>query len=115
MSATAPLWRARVFTLLPEVFPGPLGASLAGAALKKGIWVLETVDIRGFARDKHRTVDDAPFGGGPVMVMRPDVLAAAIDEGRGTRERLIYLSPRGRLLDQALARELAAETAVALI
>ncbi len=111
----APLWRVRVLTLLPEVFPGPPGASLAGAALKKGIWSLETVDIRDFARDKHRTVDDAPFGGGPGMVMRPDVLAAAIDEGRGTRERLIYLSPRGRLLDQALARELAAEPAVALI
>ncbi len=123
MSATAPLWRARVFTLLPEVFPGPLGASLAGAALKKGIWVLETVDIRGFARDKHRTVDDAPFGGGPGMVMRPDVLAAAIDAAHGTgggaaggRDgRLIYLSPRGRILDQALARELAAEPVVGLI
>lgn len=119
MSAAAPLWRARVFTLLPEVFPGPLGASLAGAALKKGIWVLETVDIRGFARDKHRTVDDAPFGGGPGMVMRPDVLAAAIDaagDAAGGRDgRLIYLSPRGRILDQALARELAAEPMVGLI
>ncbi len=123
MSAAALVWRARVFTLLPDVFPGPLGASLAGAALKKGIWVLETVDIRGFARDKHRTVDDAPFGGGPGMVMRPDVLAAAIDAAGsagddaagGTEGRLIYLSPRGRILDQALARELAAEPVIGLI
>lgn len=115
MSAAAPVWRARVFTLLPGVFPGPLGASLAGAALKNGIWVLETVDIRGFARDKHGTVDDAPFGGGPGMVMRPDVLAAAIDAAGGKDGRLIYLSPRGRILDQALARELAAEPVVGLI
>lgn len=115
MSATEPLWRARVLTLLPGMFPGPLGASLAGAALKKGIWALETVDIRDFARDKHRTVDDAPFGGGPGMVMRPDVLAAAIDAAGNTRGRLIYLSPRGRLLNQALARELAAEPEVSLI
>jgi tRNA (guanine37-N1)-methyltransferase len=115
MSATEPLWRARVLTLLPGIFPGPLGASLAGAALKKGIWALETVDIRDFARDKHRTVDDAPFGGGPGMVMRPDVLAAAIDAAGNTRGRLIYLSPRGRLLNQALARELAAEPEVSLI
>jgi len=115
VSAAAPVWRAKVFTLLPEVFPGPLGASLAGAALKKAIWTLETVDIRGFAGDKHHTVDDAPFGGGPGMVMRPDVLAAAIDAAGGTVGRLIYLSPRGRLLDQALARELAAEPAVGLV
>ena len=113
--ARKPAWTATVLTLLPEMFPGPLAHSLAGKALEAGIWALETVDIRGFARDKHRTVDDAPFGGGPGMVMRPDVLAAAIDATGGKDGRLIYLSPRGRILDQALARELAAEPVVGLI
>ena len=72
-------WSATVLTLFPEMFPGPLGQSLAGKALKNGIWRLETVDIRDFARDKHRSVDDAPFGGGPGMVMRPYILADAVD------------------------------------
>jgi tRNA (guanine37-N1)-methyltransferase len=67
-------WRATVLTIFPEMLPGPLAYSLAGKALKAGLWQLETVDIRDFARDKHRSVDDAPFGGGPGMVMRPDVL-----------------------------------------
>ncbi|WP_207480120.1 tRNA (guanosine(37)-N1)-methyltransferase TrmD [Arenibaculum pallidiluteum] len=106
-------WTAIVVTLFPEMFPGPLGHSLAGKALKDGVWALETVDIRAFARDKHRSVDDAPFGGGPGMVMRPDVLDAALDAaGPG---RALYLSPRGRLLDQDLVRELAAEPAVTLL
>ena len=106
-------WSATVLTLFPEMFPGPLGLSLAGKALKKGIWQLETVDIRDFARDKHRSVDDAPFGGGPGMVMRPDILAAAVDHVAisSPGRRVIYLSPRGRRLDQALARELADQDA----
>jgi len=104
-----------VLTLFPEMFPGPLAYSLAGRALEARVWMLETVDIRGFARDKHGSVDDSPFGGGPGMVMRPDVLAAAIDAASGKDGRLIYLSPRGRILDQALARELAAEPVVGLI
>src|SRR5690606_21017015 len=89
-------------------FPGPLGQSLAGRALNEGVWSLRVVDIRDFARDKHRSVDDTPFGGGPGMVMRPDVLAAAIDAtvaaaGEAAAEQpLIYFSPRGRRLDQAL-------------
>lgn len=108
-----PCWAATVVTLFPEMFPGPLGHSLAGRALKEGVWSLETVDIRAHARDKHRSVDDAPFGGGPGMVMRPDVLDAALDAaGPG---RAIYLSPRGRLLTQDLARELAGERAVTLL
>jgi len=104
-----PKWTARVLTLFPEMFPGPLGQSLAGQALEKGVWALETVDIRAFAGDKHRTVDDAPFGGGPGMVMRPDVVDAAIAEASGTGSALplIYLSPRGRPLDQTRVRELA--------
>ena len=118
-------WTARVLTLFPEMFPGPLGVSLAGKALENGVWALETVDIRTFARDKHRSVDDTPFGGGPGMVMRPDVLDAALtatfgspgEPGPGWREsgRVLYLSPRGRLLDQALVRDLAAGPGVTLL
>jgi tRNA (guanine37-N1)-methyltransferase len=107
-------WRATVLTIFPEMLPGPLAYSLAGKALKAGIWQLETVDIRDFARDKHRSVDDAPFGGGPGMVMRPDVLDAAITGAGGTGP-LILLSPRGRPLGQERVRELAAATGVRLI
>src|SRR3981189_6548 len=92
-------WLATVLTIFPEMLPGPLAYSLAGKALDAGLWRLETVDIRGFARDKHRSVDDAPFGGGPGMVLRPDVLDAAI-EGAGGAGPLIHLSPRGRPLAQ---------------
>lgn len=107
-------WTAAVLTLFPEMFPGPLGLSLAGKALEDGIWALETVDIRGFASDKHGTVDDAPFGGGPGMVMRPDVIAAAV-EALGTALPVLCLTPRGRLLDQARVRALAAGPGVALL
>ncbi len=102
-------WRASVLTLFPEMFPGPLGFSLAGRALEEERWALETVDIRGFARDKHRSVDDTPAGGGAGMVMRADVLAAAIDAVHGPSDErpLIYLSPRGKPLDQARVRSLA--------
>jgi tRNA (guanine37-N1)-methyltransferase len=107
-------WRATVLTIFPEMLPGPLAHSLAGKALEAGIWHLETVDIRDFARDKHRSVDDAPFGGGPGMVMRPDVLDAAITGAGGTGP-LILLSPRGRPLGQERVRELAAAAGVRLI
>ena len=100
-------WKATVLTLFEEMFPGPLGLSLAGQGLKDGIWALETVDIRGFASDKHRSVDDTPFGGGPGMVMRADVIDATIEHIKSERP-LIYLSPRGRRLDQDRVRELAA-------
>ncbi len=110
--APAP-WRVRVLTIFPDMFPGPLGQSLAGKALEAGIWALETVDIRGFARDKHASVDDTPFGGGAGMVMRPDVVDAALAaEAEG---RTIYLSPRGRPLDQSLVKELAAEPVLTLL
>ena len=111
-------WKATVLTLYEDMFPGPLGQSLAGQGLKDGIWSLETVDIRGFASDKHRSVDDAPFGGGPGMVMRPDVLGKAIDSARaaGTEDMpLIYLSPRGRRLDQQRVRDLSIGSGVTLI
>jgi tRNA (guanine37-N1)-methyltransferase len=107
-------WLATVLTIFPEMLPGPLAHSLAGKALDAGLWRLETVDIRGFARDKHRSVDDAPFGGGPGMVLRPDVLDAAID-GAGGVGPLIHLSPRGRPLDQDRVRELAMLPGVRLI
>jgi tRNA (guanine37-N1)-methyltransferase len=107
-------WRATVLTIFPEMLPGPLAYSLAGRALKAGLWQLETVDIREFARDKARSVDDAPFGGGPGMVMRPDVLDAAI-AGAGGVGPLILLSPRGRRLDQERVRALAALPGVRLV
>ena len=107
-------WLATVLTIFPEMLPGPLAHSLAGKALDAGIWRLETVDIRDFAGDKHRSVDDAPFGGGPGMVLRPDVLDAAIS-GAGGVGPLILLSPRGRPLDQGRVRELALMPGVRLI
>src|SRR5262249_26998910 len=103
-----------VLTIFPEMLPGPLAYSLAGKALQGRIWRLETVDIRDFARDKHRSVDDAPFGGGPGMVMRPDVLDAAIT-GAGGAGPLILLSPRGRRLDQERVLGLSAGPGVRLL
>ena len=100
-------FRATVLTLFPEMFPGSLGLSLAGRALEQGIWSLEARDIRDSATDRHRTVDDHPAGGGAGMVLKPDVLAAAIDAADHTGPRLL-MSPRGRKLDQALVRGLAA-------
>ena len=121
---TAP-WAARVLTLFPGMFPGPLGHSLAGRALEEGRWSLEVADIRDFGQGRHRTVDDTPFGGGPGMVMRPDVLAAAVDAVRdravsalgpvAATQPLVYFSPRGRRLDQALAREFAAAGGATLV
>src|SRR5258708_21807547 len=98
-------WRATVLTIFPEMLPGPLAFSLAGKALKAGLWRLETVDIRDFAGDKHRSVDDTPFGGGPGMVMRPDVLDAAIIGAGGAGPQHL-LSPRGRRRAQQRGREL---------
>ena len=114
-SVKATAWTARVLTLFPDAFPGPLGVSLAGKARTDGLWALETVDIRGFASDKHRTVDDAPFGGGPGMVMRPDVVDAALVGTRGPWGPPIFLTPRGRLLTQARVRQLAAGQGVTLL
>jgi tRNA (guanine37-N1)-methyltransferase len=107
-------WTATVLTLFPEMFPGPLGHSLAGRALSEDLWRLAAVDIRDFARDKHRSVDDAPFGGGPGMVLRPDVIDAAI-EGSPAPGPLICLSPRGRPLDQARVRALSGGPGVRLL
>jgi tRNA (guanine37-N1)-methyltransferase len=106
-AADLPQLRVRVLTLFPEMFPGPLGQSLAGKALEAGIWSLEAMDIRGFAQGKHASVDDTPFGGGPGMVMRPDVIDAALAAATDPGERALYLTPRGRLFDQPLAEALA--------
>jgi tRNA (guanine37-N1)-methyltransferase len=102
-------WRATVLTLFPEMFPGPLGVSLAGKALATGLWTLEARDIRNSATDRHRSVDDTPAGGGPGMVLRADVLATAIDAANiaANRPRLL-MSPRGRPLTQSYVAELAA-------
>ncbi len=107
-------WRASVLTLFPDMFPGPLGQSLAGRALERGLWSLEARDIRAHASDKHRTVDDTPFGGGAGMVMRPDVLDAALAAVSDDRPAL-YLTPRGRPLAQATVRRLASCPGVVLL
>ncbi len=117
MALTERPWQALVLTLFPEMFPGPLGLSLAGQALKTRVWTLETVDIRAFTRDKHQSVDDAPYGGGPGMILRPDVVSAAIGAVRAAAADLplIHLTPRGRRLDQAAVRTLASGAGVALL
>ncbi len=109
------MWTATVLTIFPEMLPGPLGASLSGRALEDGIWSLETVDIRAFARDNHASVDDTPFGGGPGMVMRPDVVDAAVEAVADRPGPLVYLTPRGRPLSQARVRELAEGSGVRLL
>jgi tRNA (guanine37-N1)-methyltransferase len=109
------MWRASALTIFPEMFPGPLGLSLAGKALASGAWSLDVVDIRGFATDKHRTVDDTPAGGGPGMVMKADVLGRAIDAtATDTRPRLL-MSPRGTPLTQARIEALAGDAGVVLV
>jgi tRNA (guanine37-N1)-methyltransferase len=108
MAAATKPWRATVLTLFPEMFPGPLGVSLAGKALATGLWALEARDIRASATDRHRSVDDTPAGGGPGMVLRADVLAAAIDAADISADRpRLLMSPRGRPLTQSRVVELA--------
>lgn len=104
-----------MLTLFPEMFPGPLAHSLAGKALTEGLWSLDAVNIRDFATDRHSTVDDTPFGGGPGMVMRADVIDAAIDDAAIAGAPLIYLTPRGTPLSQEIAAELADGPGVTLI
>lgn len=110
-------FRATVLTIFPEIFPGPLGTSLAGRALAEGLWSLDVRDIRGSATDKHRSVDDTPAGGGAGMVMRADVLAAAIDAASpaGDDRPRLLMSPRGRPFDQGRAAELAEGSGVILV
>ena len=118
-ATTAPArpWRATVLSLFPDLFPGPLAASLSGEALRKGIWRLDTLDIRHFGHGKHRSVDDPPAGGGAGMVLRADVLGAAIDAGRARHPEAepIYLSPRGEPFHQAIAQALSQGPGVLLL
>jgi len=106
---------ARIFTLYPEFFPGPLGKGLYGKALAEKIWKLETINIRDYATDKHKTVDDTTYGGGSGMLIKPDVLANSLDKNLNSKEKIIYLSPKGKLLNQKLAKELSKEGTVNLI
>jgi tRNA (guanine37-N1)-methyltransferase len=106
---------ATVLTLYPEMFPGPLGHSLAGRALAEGVWSLSPVQLRDFATDRHRSVDDTPAGGGPGMVLRVDVLAAAVDAVARPGVPVLAMTPRGRPLTQARVRELAAGPGVAIV
>jgi len=109
------VWTAGVVTLFPESFPGALGMSICGKALDRGIWALKTLDIRDFAVDRHKTVDSSPYGGGPGMVLRPDVLDRTLEAISDVPGRRICLSPRGRRFDQAFAKELAHEPGVVLV
>ena len=106
---------ARIFTLYPDFFPGPLSKGLYGKAMEKKIWDIETVNIRDYATDKHQTVDDTLYGGGFGMLIKPDVLAKALDKKLKADEKIYYLSPKGKLFDQKLAKELSKEKTINLI
>ena len=109
------MFTARIFTLYPEFFPGPLGKGLYGKALDKKIWKLETINIRDYTTDKHKTVDDTTYGGGSGMLIKPDVLANSLDKNLKSKERIIYLSPKGKLFNQKFAKELSKEKTVNII
>ena len=109
------MWQAQIFTLYPEIFPGPLKKGLYGKALSKKIWNLKVIDIRDYTEDKHQKVDDTPFGGGNGMLLKPDVLARAIDNNINVGERIFYLSPKGKKFDQNIAKDLAKEKSISLI
>ena len=109
------MWQAQVFTLYPEVFPGPLSKGLYGKALTNNLWKLKIVNIRDSADDKHKTVDDTPYGGGSGMLLKADVLARSLDQNKTENERILYLSPKGKKFDQNLAKELANEKSLSII
>ena len=109
------MWQAQVFTLYPEVFPGPLSKGLYGKALSKNLWNLNIVNIRDAAEDKHKTVDDTPYGGGSGMLLKADVLAKSLDQNINEGEKIIYLSPKGKKFDQTYAQQLSNEKSVSFI
>ena len=109
------MFLARVFTLYPEIFPGPLNKGIYGKAMSEKIWDLKTINIREFANDKHKTVDDTPYGGGSGMLIRPDVLASSIDKYIKSDEKIIYLTPKGKLFNQSIAKKLSTAQNVNLI
>lgn len=105
----------KLFTLFPELFPGPLASSITGQALKNNLWKIETINIRNYAKDDRKTVDDTPYGGGAGMILKPDILSEAIDQNISRKTKLIYLSPRGKLFNQNIAKSLAKEEELAFI
>tara|TARA_Y100001970_G_scaffold255186_1_gene331648 strand:- start:5558 stop:6253 length:696 start_codon:yes stop_codon:yes gene_type:complete len=109
------MWTARVFTLYPDIFPGPLRKGLYGKAFEKKVWNLEVVNIRDYANDKHKTVDDTPFGGGSGMLLKPDILAKSLDINTKPGERIFYLSPKGKKFDQETAKDLSKENTINLV
>ncbi len=109
------MFQAQVFTLYPEVFPGPLAKGLYGKALSNKLWNLSVINIRDAANDKHKTVDDTPYGGGTGMLLKADVLANSLDQKINKGERVFYLSPKGKKFDQKLAQDLSKEKSISLI
>ena len=109
------MWQAQVFTLYPEVFPGPLSKGLYGKAMSKKLWDLKVVNIRDAAEDKHKTVDDTPYGGGSGMLLKADVLAKSLDQNRIEGGKILYLSPKGKKFDQSYAKNLATAKSLSLI
>ena len=107
--------QAQIFTLYPELFPGPLNKGLYGKALSNNVWNLKVVNIRDYSSDKHKTVDDTPFGGGSGMLIKPDVLANSLDQNVKTNEKIYYLTPKGKLFSQKLAKKLSKEKTINLI
>ena len=109
------MFLARIFTLYPDYFPGPLNKGLYGKAMEKKLWNMETVNIRDYATDKHKTVDDTPYGGGFGMLLKPDILAKALDKKLKSEEKIYCLSPKGKLFNQKMAKELSKEKTINLI
>ena len=109
------MWQAQVFTLYPEIFPGPLSKGLYGKALSKNLWSLKIINIRDSAKDKHKTVDDTPYGGGSGMLLKADVIAKSLDQNKTAGEKILYLSPKGKKFDQNYAKKLAKEKSLSII
>ena len=109
------MFTAQIFTLYPDFFPGPLSRGLYGKAMERKIWNLKTVDIRNYASDKHKTVDDRPYGGGFGMLIRPDVIAKALDENLRDNEKVYYLTPKGKIFNQEMAKKFSKEKSINLI
>jgi len=109
------MWQSKVFTLYPEIFPGPLAKGLFGKALENKLWDIKAVNIRDAATDKHKTVDDTPYGGGSGMLLKADVLANSLDQNKTDGERIFYLTPKGKKFDQNFAEELSKEKSISLI
>ena len=109
------MWKARVFTLYPEIFPGPLNKGLYGKAMSENIWDLKTINIRDYTTDKHKTVDDTPYGGGSGMLIKPDVLGSSLDKNLKTGEKIIYFSPKGKLFNQSIAKKISKLSVINLI